>query len=405
MVTGKHRLSVKKVQNAKKWGYLSDGAGLYLKVRKSGAKSWAYIWTQDKKRKEMSLGSAAGAQALGLADARKEADLIRSQISAGIDPIAERKKEAPKTFLEVAEMLLSKLTPTWKSQKTAEQWRKSLLADCKPLHSLLVEAITDADCRKVVMPVWEKTPETGIRLRKRLERVLGHAEALGMREGRNPARWEGHFKEAMVGANKIQRKHFPAMPYADIPSFILQLQQIDSIPARALEFTILTAARSNETLGAQWSEIDFENALWSISAKRMKNNHEHIVPLTDRVLEILRAMHEIRHSDYVFPGKRPKRPLSNMSMTMLMRRMGYGEYVPHGMRAAFRSWCGDKTNVAREVAEAALSHRVGSTVELAYSRGDALEKRRKLMPLWSDYCAGKSSASVVVFPQNLNASE
>ena len=395
MVTGKHRLTVKKVENAKKWGYLSDGAGLYLKVRKSGAKSWAYIWTQNKKRREMSLGSAAGAQALSLADARAESDVIRAQISAGVDPIAERNKEAPKTFLEVAEMLLSKLTPTWKSPKTGEQWRKSLLVDCKPLHALLVEAITDTDCRKVVMPVWDRTPETGLRLRKRLERVLSHAEALGMREGRNPARWEGHFKEAMVGANNIERKHFPAMPYVEIPSFIAELQNIDSVPARALEFTIHTAARSNETLGALWSEIDLDKALWTIPAKRMKNNHEHVVPLTDDTLEILRQLYEVRISDYVFPGKRPKRPLSNMSMTMLMRRMGCGNYVPHGMRAAFRSFCGDKTNVAREVAEAALSHRVGSAVELAYSRGDALEKRRKLMPLWSDYCAGVQSGEVV----------
>ena len=216
-----------------------------------------------------------------------------------------------------------------------------------------------------------------------------------MREGRNPARWEGHFKEAMVGNEKMKRKNFPAMPYAQIPTFIHELRGIDSVSARALEFTILTAARSNETLGAQWSEIDLDAALWSIPAQRMKNGHPHVVPLTERALGILRDLNEIRISDYVFPGKRPKRPLSNMSMTMLMRRMGHGEYVPHGFRASFRTWCGDKTNVPREVAEAALSHRVGSAVELAYSRGDALEKRRKLMPLWSDYCAGAQSENVV----------
>lgn len=395
MVSGKHRLTVKKVENAKKWGYLSDGAGLYLKVRKSGAKTWAYIWTQNHKRREFSLGSAAGPQALSLANARKEAAVIRNQISSGIDPIAERNKEAPKTFLEASELLLSKLVPTWKSPKTGEQWRKSLLVDCKVLHKRSIDSISDADCRKVVMPVWERTPETGLRLRKRLERVLSHAEALGMREGRNPARWEGHFKEAMVGANKIERKHFPAMPYNEIPAFMAELQSFDTIPAMALEFTILTAARSNETLGAVWSEIDLENALWTIPAERMKNNSPHTVPLTDRALEILHALNDVRHSDYVFPGKRPKRPLSNMTMTMLMRRKGYGEYVPHGFRASFRTWCGNETNTPREVAEAALSHRVGSTVELAYSRGDALEKRRKLMPLWSDYCLGKETGEIV----------
>lgn len=395
MVTGKHRLSVKKVENAKKWGYLSDGQGLYLKVRKSGAKSWAYIWTKNKKRVEMSLGSAAGPQALGLADARKKADIVRAQISSGIDPREERKRDEPKTFLEVSEMLLSKLMPTWKSKKTAEQWQKSLLIDCKALHGRHVEEITDADCRKIVMPVWERTPETGLRLRKRLERVLSYAEAHGMREGRNPARWEGHFKEAMVGNNKVKRKNFPAMPYSEIPAFIAQLHEVGSMSAIALEFTILTGARSSETLEAVWSEIDFKDGLWKLPGKRMKGGLPHTVPLTDRAVEILQELSELRVSDYVFPGKKPHRPLSNMAMTMLMRRMGRGEYVPHGFRAAFRTWCGNETNVSREVAEAALSHRVGNKVELAYSRGDALEKRRRLMPIWTDYCAGVQSGEVV----------
>jgi integrase len=163
----------------------------------------------------------------------------------------------------------------------------------------------------------------------------------------------------------------------------------------ALEFTVLTAARTNETLGALWSEIDFNQALWSLPAERMKNGFPHVVPLTDRAIEILSELSEHRVSDFVFPGRRPHRPLSNMSMTMLMRRMGRGDYVPHGFRASFRTYCGDNTNVSREVAEAALSHRVGSAVELAYSRGDALEKRRRLMPVWSDYCSGVSSSEVV----------
>ena len=181
MVSGKHRLTALKVDKAKKHGYLSDGHGLYLKIRKGGSKTWAYIWTKDKKRTEISLGSAAGAQQLSLAKAREEAEKIRTQIGDGLDPVAERNKEAPKTFLEVVEALYSELRPTWKSEKTAEQWRRSLFHDCKALHAKPIISITDADCRKVVMPVWKRTPETGLRVRKRLERVLSYAEAHGMR--------------------------------------------------------------------------------------------------------------------------------------------------------------------------------------------------------------------------------
>ncbi len=391
MVTGKHRLTSLKVAKAKTCGYLSDGHGLYLKVRKGGSKTWAYIWTAKGKRTEISLGSAAGAQELTLAQARNEAAKIREQIGDGLDPIAERNKEAPKTFLQVSEMLLAELIPTWKSSKSVDQWKRSLLVLCKEIHARPINSLTDADCRKVVMPVWKTTPETGRRLRKRLERVLSYAEAHGMREGRNPARWEGHFKEAMVGDDKIKRKHFPAMPYQEIPAFIIQLQDTGSVSAKALEFTILTGARSGETLGAVWSEIDFDDALWSIPADRMKNGFPHTVPLTARALAILRQMFEVRVSDYVFAGERPHRPLSNMTMTMLMRRMGISDYVPHGFRASLRTYLGNETNTPREVAEAVLSHRVGSAVELSYSRGDALEKRRRVMPLWSDYCAGKQA--------------
>ncbi|MDB2439170.1 integrase arm-type DNA-binding domain-containing protein [Hellea sp.] len=395
MAIGKHRLTALKVEKAKQCGYLSDGHGLYLKIRKGGSKTWAYIWTQAGKRTEMSLGSAAGAQQLSLARARDVAAKIRQQIGDGIDPRAERTKEAPKSFLEIGQALLSELKPTWKSQKTVEQWQRSLLVECEGLHAKPINSITDAECRKVVIPVWKRTPETGLRLRKRLERVLSYAEAHGMREGRNPARWEGHFKEAMIGSDKIKRKHFPAMPYVEIPDFIKRLQELGGTSALALEFTILTVARSGETLGALWSEIDFDEALWSIPAERMKNGFPHTVPLTPRTLEILRQMQGFRQSDFVFLGAKPNRPMSNMTMTMLMRRMKVTDYVPHGFRAAFRTWCGNETNTPREVAEAALSHRVGSAVELSYSRGDALEKRRRLMPLWASYCKGEQSGDVV----------
>lgn len=396
MVSGKHRLTALKVEKAKQHGYLSDGHGLYLKIRKSGSKTWAYIWTKNSKRTEISLGSAAGAQQLSLAKAREEAEKIRQQIGDGLDPKAERNKEGPKTFLEVAEEFYSELLPTWKSKKTPQEWRRSLFHDSKELHAKPICEITDADCRKVVMPVWKRTPVTAKRVRNRLERVFSYAEAHGMREGRNPARWAGHFRELMVGSEKLKPKHLPSMPYKEVPNFILRLQDRGGLSALALEFTILTGARSGETLGAVWSEIDFEQKLWVLPPERMlKNGLEHSVPLTPRVLEILVQMHEVRVSEYVFQGYKPNRPLSNMAMTMLMRRMGEDKYVPHGFRTSFRTWCGDETDTPREVAEAALSHRVGNAVELAYSRGDALEKRRRLMPLWADYCAGNNKSEIV----------
>lgn len=399
MATGKHRLTARKVETVKKCGYLSDGAGLYLKVRASGAKSWAYIWTGNGIRTEKSLGSATGATALSLKLARVKAETIRDQLAQGIDPFQER--VVIPTFLETAQEYFDKLSPGWKSAKTREQWKRSLFVDCKSLHALPVDKIKDADCRKVVMPVWERTNETALRLRKRLERVLSYAESHGWRESPNPARWAGHFKEQMIGADKVETKHFPALPYSEIPNFLVQLHEIESVTALALEYLILTACRTGEVLGALWQEIDIEHALWVIPATRMKNGNEHTVPLTARCLEIIEAMRPLRRvyatskNDYIFPGQRPGRPLSNMSLVMLMRRMGYGDYVPHGYRAAFRTWCGNETNTPREVAEAALSHQVGSAVELAYSRGDMLEKRRRLMPLWADYCAGKQIGEIV----------
>ena len=263
------------------------------------------------------------------------------------------------------------------------------------MHRKAINSVTEADCRAIVVPVWEKTPETGRRLRKRLERIFDYASAHGWREGINPARWAGHFKEVMVSDRNAKKTNFPAMPYSEVPAFIRELQDKDTIAAMGLEFLILTATRSNETLNAVWSEIDFETATWLIGAERMKNGVSHDVPLSDRAMEILKRLYELRQNEYIFFGKRPNRPLSNMTFTMLMRRMGYGHYVPHGLRAAFRTWCGNETNTPREVAEAALSHRTGDATELAYSRGNALEKRRRLMPRWAAHCAGDVQADVV----------
>ena len=390
-----HRLTDVEVKNRAIHGNLSDGGGLYLKTRNNGnAKSWLFRWSAYGKRNELTIGSALGANRLSLAQARKEAALIREQIGAGLDPREERKREAPKTFLEMAEAYLKEKQPTWKSNKSLESWNRSLFVECKLLHNMPINSISDNDCRKVIMPVYKRVPETANRVRKRLENVLSYAEAFGMRSGVNPARWEGHFEALMIRSNS-KKKHLPAMPYSEVPAFIDDLKSIGTVASYALEFLILTCVRSNNVLKAEWSEIDFENALWSIPAQKMKNGYAHEVPLTERALEILNIMHETRLSEYVFPSTRGGKNMSDMALTMLMRRRGFGDYVPHGFRSSFRTWCGNETQTPREVAEAVLAHRVGSAVELAYSRGDALEKRRRLMPLWSDHCAGKQAGDVV----------
>jgi len=313
------------------------------------------------------------------------------------DPIAERKQDAPKTFGEVAERLLDELSKTWKHEKHGAQWVRALTVLAKPIRNNLVSEITVQNVLSVVKPVYDKTPETGRRLRARIERVLDYATAHGFRTGANPARLNAHFKILMGAQKETPRKHFPAMPYADVPAFMNRLLEKDSIPANALVFTILTAARTGETLGAVWGEIDLDAGLWTIPAERMKGKSGHVVPLTDMALDILRPLYALRNSDYVFPGQQPRKPLSNMTMAMTMRRMGIGNDVGtvHGFRSSFRDWAGDCTNAPREVAEAALSHAVGNVVERSYRRSDALEKRRRLMIQWADYCAGKQSGETV----------
>lgn len=393
MASGKHKLTARKVETAKGPCRLSDGHGLYFVARKDGGRSWSYVWIRNGKRREMGLGGVA---TVSLKQARDKASEVRAQIGAGLDPFAEREKAAGiKTFGEAADLLLSDLEKTWKSEKGAQQWRRSLNVVCEPIRKLPVNEIDTAQVLRIVKPVWKATPETGSRVRSRIERVLNFAATHNWRSGENPARWKGHLEFALDARARPPIKHFPAMPYVDVPAFVSDLQSRESVAALALEFTILTAARTGEVIGAVWPEIDFDAALWTIPAERMKAGAVHTVPLTPRAVEILRALYEVRQSEYVFSGKRPKSPLSNMAMTMLLRRMGLGQFTVHGFRAAFRTWAGNETVVQREVAEAALSHTIGDITERSYSRGNALEKRRGLMILWADYCAGLHNGEVV----------
>jgi integrase len=247
----------------------------------------------------------------------------------------------------------------------------------------------------VLNPIWLTKSETAGRLRGRIERVLDFAKARGWRAGENPAAWRGHLRNLLPKQKKLQKGHQPAMAYVDVPSFLSALGGTDTMPARALEFTILTASRSGEVLGAKWQEIDFDQKLWKVPKERMKAGAAHTVPLSERAAALLLGLDQSKPGDFVFPGARPKRPLSNMAMIMMLRRIGLTEITVHGFRSSFRDWAGDVTAFPRELAEAALAHKVGDEVERAYRRSDALEKRRKLMQAWADYLTPTDSANVI----------
>jgi integrase len=253
---------------------------------------------------------------------------------------------------------------------------------------LPVQAVDTGLVMKVIEPLWAAKPETASRLRGRVEVILDWAKVRGYRQGENPARWRGHLDHLLPAKSKIRKVvHHAALPYAKAGAFMTVLRGQHGIAARALEFLILTATRTGETLGATWDEFDLEARLWTIPAARMKGGREHRVPLTEAAASVLESLQEARQSDFVFPGARQSRPLSEMALLMLLRRMGFGEITVHGFRSAFRDWAAERTTFPREVAEMALAHAISDAVEAAYRRGDLFDKRRKLMDAWAAYCA------------------
>ena len=382
MARSRHKLSDVSVRAAKRPGRHADGGGLYLNVSSSGSKSWVFMWVRDGKRTEMGLGSYPS---VSLSSARQKSEGFRAAVAGGRNPKAERDKEAEPTFGECADRFIQSIEAEWRNAKHRYQWSQTLTNYCQPIRQKRVSEIGTDDVLKVLNPIWLTKSETAGRLRGRIERVLDFAKARGWRAGENPAAWRGHLRNLLPKQKKLQKGHQPAMAYVDVPAFLSALGGTDTVPARALEFTILTAARSGEVLGAKWQEIDFDQKLWKVPKERMKAGVAHTVPLSDRAVALLRDLDEARPGDFVFPGARPKRPLSNMAMIMMLRRMGLTEITVHGFRSSFRDWAGDVTTFPRELAEAALAHKVGDEVERAYRRSDALEKRRKLMQAWADY--------------------
>jgi integrase len=389
------RLTARKVETAKPGVHL-DGQGLRLIVGSTGGRKWVFRFMRRGRSREMGLGGAG----VSLAVARERAADARRMLAAGQNPIdaARLAKAGRPTFGEVADDYLSAKQSEWRNAKHRAQWEMTLQCYCAPLRSRPVDEIGTTAVLEVLQPLWASIPETASRLRGRIETVLDAARARGLigQHEANPARWRGHLDKLLPKRQKLTRGHHAAMPFADVPQFMARLRQRDAVAAMALEFTILTAARTGEAIGARWDEIDFEQSLWTVPAARMKGGRVHRVALSSRSLAVLKKLDAVRTDAYVFPGQRPGKPLSGMAMEMILRRMKIDGVTVHGFRSAFRDWCGEVSTFPREVAEAALSHVAGDQTERAYRRGDALEKRRALMEAWATYCEPKSGNVVSI---------
>jgi integrase len=387
------KLTARKVETAKPGKY-SDGGNLYLIVSETGARKWVLRFTWRGRAKEMGLGSASS---VPLADAREKAASARRKIARGLNPIDERKRDGGiPTFGEMADDVREALSAGFRNEKHKVQWKMTLETYAAPLRGKAVDTITTEDVLAVLKPIWTTKAETASRLRGRIEKVLDAAKAKGYREGENPARWRGHLDHLLPKPSKLARGHHAAMPYEEVAAFVGQLREREATAALALEFCILTAARSGEVLGARWSEIDFEKKIWMVPANRMKAGREHRVPLSARAVSILKQLAKIKAGDFVFPGQARNKPLSNMAMEMVLRRMKVENVTVHGFRSSFRDWAGNVSSFPREVVETALAHVIGDKAEQAYRRGDALEKRRLLMEAWAGYCEPKAANVVPI---------
>jgi integrase len=386
----RNRLTTTQCNARRKAGKLADGDGLYLQTSPNGNKSFVFVFIRSGRRREMGLGPfGTGTGQVSLAAARGKADEVRDILGRGGDPFTElsSRRATSRTFGAFADEWIGEMENGWRNEKHRAQWKSTLgTTYCATLRKRPIGEVTTDDVLKVLKPIWRTKAETARRIRGRIERVLDAAKAAGERTGENPARWRGHLSELLSKPEKLQRGHHRAMPYQDVPAFMKRLRAMDGISAASVEFTVLTAARSGETRGATWSEI--EDDVWVVPPDRMKGGREHRVPLVSRALEILKQMRKLRTSDIVFPGFRDDRPLSDMSLSAVLRRLKVDATV-HGFRSSFRDWAGDATDFPRELAEAALAHLVGDETERAYRRGDALKRRRELMEAWATYCGSK----------------
>jgi integrase len=415
MRTGKlNALKVAALVRAGKPGYTGDGGGLYLQISKWGTPTWVFRYRVGEKLRTAGLGST---DTWSLAEARERARQMRQQRDDDIDPIDARRAEHARarveaaktmTFAQCAEAYIKAHRAEWRSPKSLAAWQGTLGMYAYPvIGDLPVRDVDTALVVKVLQPAWEKAPETANRLRGRIEAILGWATTSGHRQGDNPARWRGHLenllaKPARAKAEKRRAKdreeHHPALPYTQTGAFLSELREQEGVSVRALEFAILTAARTAEVIGARWEEIDLDEKLWIIPADRMKAGREHRVPLSPAALAIVEKMVTIRSGDLVFPGVKAGQAMSNMTLLMLLRRMKRADITVHGFRSTFSDWAAERTNFPREVREMALAHVVDNKVEAAYRRGDLFQKRRQIMDAWAKFCATPATAGTRVVP-------
>ena len=414
-MAAKNKLNILEVRNRKEPGRLGDGGGLYLNVARGGSKSWVLAWkstkwitaTNKSGRQEIGLG---GFPAVSLSEARALRDEYQQLIKKGIHPREVIKAEKAKkekeekalqvnTFGAVAAQYLDLKRDGFRNQKHIAQWHKSVVDPdgyCAAIIHKPVAEIDQDDVLAVFNPLWADRPETARRVLGRIKSVITYAIASKTRTNANPAEWSV-LQHVVTSKPNLIKRHHAAMDYVDVPTFFEQLQSSDAVAARALALTILTACRTSEALNAVWSEFDLGAGAWIIPAERMKNGNPHAIPLSDFAVDILNELQQARVNEFVFPGSKANRPLSNMAMLMLLRRHKINDVTVHGFRSAFRGWVFDKTEFSDKIAEIALAHSNPDKVEAAYLRSSAFLKRRQLMQAWCDYCLGKQSADVLQF--------
>ena len=423
-------LTALEIKHAKE-GMHADGNGLYLRVQPSGAKSWIFRFQLNGKRREMGMGTLEHKTPV---EARSEVAQLAAQVRAGVDPIEQRKQLAAQTaqaakaaeahavtFSDAAGDYIQAHRSSWKNAKHAAQWETTLATYAAPIiGNKPVGEVSTEDVLRILSPLWTTKTETASRLRSRMELVLSYAKAMQWRQGENPALWRGHLDALLPAPAKVKKvRHHPALPYSQVAEFMGELKKVKGAGARALEFAILTATRSGEARLAKWEEIDLDGKLWTIPAERMKAKREHWVPLSTQAVELIHALPKIDGNPYLFPGDRDKKPLSDMTLTAVTRRMNESDdndappkwidpkcgdaIVPHGFRSTFRDWCAEVGHYPRELAEHALAHSLPSRVEAAYHRGTMLERRAPMMQEWGNYIDGAEAKGSEVIPLNAAA--
>ena len=390
---------------AGKPGRTRAGDNLYVQIARGGTATWMMRYQLHGRPRDMGLGSCG---LFTLAEAREIAHEARRQLARGVDPIDARKADRSQakldaarslTFRSAAEQFIEAHRAGWRHAKSARQWESTLATHAFPVFGdLPVAAIDTALVLRVLEPIWSTTTETAVRLRGRIESVLDWAGARGYRTGDNPARWRGHLDKLLPARSKVApTQHYRALPYRELPAFMAALRGRTGLSAKALQLTVLTAARSGEVLGATWPEINLAARVWTIPGNRTKSGREHRVPLSNDAVALLQALPRVEGKEHLFPGNRPRKPLDRMAMVEVLRGLRPGETV-HGFRSTFRDWASETTGHPNHIVEMALAHAIGDKVEAAYRRGDLLEKRRRLMGEWAAFCNSTPRDAGAVVP-------